>query len=188
MGKLFFILGGARSGKSVYAQTLAQQRAGDDVLFVATLRETNLIAQDVEMQQRIAKHRAVRPSSWCTLVVGDDPCAEIQTALHTQPAQVVLLDCLAMLISGALFMGEAVPIAQLDAEDRAENLANALASTCAQSDADWIVVSNEVGLSIVPDNAMARAYRDALGRANQRMAGHADEVYFLVAGLPQRFK
>ena len=176
MSKLTFILGGARSGKSAYAQSLAQQSAGDAVLYVATLRETVEITQDAEMQQRIAKHRAVRPAGWRTLVVGDDPSTEITAALQTQPAKVVLLDCLAVL-SAALFMDEAVP---LDAEDRA--------STCARSEADWIVVSNEVGLSVVPDNAVARAYRDALGRANQRMAAHADEVYFLVAGLVQRFK
>jgi len=188
MGKLFFILGGARSGKSAYAQALALQRAGDDVLYVATLRETETISQDAEMQQRIAKHRATRPSTWRTWVVGDDPSAEIQAALHAQPAQVVLLDCLAMLVSGALFMDETVPIAQLDAEERAGQLADALIASQQHSSSDWIVVSNEVGLSVVPENAMARAYRDALGRANQRMAAHADEVYFLIAGLAQVLK
>jgi adenosylcobinamide kinase / adenosylcobinamide-phosphate guanylyltransferase len=147
MGKLTFILGGARSGKSAYAQQLALRAAGDAVLYVATLRETTEVAQDAEMQQRIAKHRATRPGSWRTLVIGDDPSAEIQAALHAQPPQVLLLDCLAMLVSGALFMHETVPT---DAENR--------------------------------------AYRDALGRANQRIAAHADAVYFLVAGLPQRFK
>ncbi len=188
MTKLTFILGGARSGKSAYAQQLALRAAGDAVLYVATLRETAEVAQDAEMQQRIAKHRAIRPGHWRTLVVGDDPSAEIQAALHAQPAQVLLLDCLAMLISGALFMDETVPIAQLDAEDRAEQLADSLIALQHDSNADWIMVSNEVGLSVVPDNALARAYRDALGRANQRLAAHANEVYFLVAGLAQRLK
>jgi adenosylcobinamide kinase/adenosylcobinamide-phosphate guanylyltransferase len=185
MSRFTFILGGARSGKSAYAQTLAGQRAGDDVLYVATLRETAEVAHDIEMQQRIAKHRASRPSTWRTLVVGDDPCPEINTALQVTPAKLVLLDCLAMLVSGRLFMDEAMPT---DAEDRASQLAESLIALQHHSNIDWIVVSNEVGLSVVPDNAFARAYRDALGRANQRIAAHADEVYFLVAGLPQVLK
>ncbi|NJM39588.1 MAG: bifunctional adenosylcobinamide kinase/adenosylcobinamide-phosphate guanylyltransferase [Anaerolineae bacterium] len=185
MTKLTFILGGARSGKSAYAQTLAGQRVGDDVLYVATLRETAEVASDIEMQQRIAKHRAARPSTWRTLVVGDDPCAEMNHALQAAPAKLVLLDCLAMLVSGTLFMGDTVPT---DAEDCASQLVESLVALQHHSNIDWIVVSNEVGLSVVPDNALARAYRDALGRANQRIAAHADEVYFLVAGLPQRFK
>jgi adenosylcobinamide kinase / adenosylcobinamide-phosphate guanylyltransferase len=188
MGKLTFILGGARSGKSAYAQQLALRAAGDDVLYVATLRETPEVAQDAEMQRRIAKHRATRPSHWRTLVIGNDPSTEIQTALRTHPAQMVLLDCLAMLVSGALFMDDTAPIAQLDAEEQASQLADSLIALQHHSNSDWIVVSNEVGLSVVPDNALARAYRDALGRANQRLAAHADAVFFLVAGLPQRLK
>jgi adenosylcobinamide kinase/adenosylcobinamide-phosphate guanylyltransferase len=90
-----------------------------------------------------------------------------------------------MLVSGALFMNEALPP---DIEDRAAQLADSLTALQHHSKAPWIIVSNEVGLSVVPDNALARAYRDALGRANQHIAAHADEVYFLLAGLAQRLK
>lgn len=97
----------------------------------------------------------------------------------------VLLDCLSMLISGALFMSETIPD---NVEDRAVDVVDALLDAYRAGGRDWIVVSNEVGLSVVPENAWARAYRDALGRANQRVAQFADEAYFVVAGLPMRLK
>ncbi len=201
MSSLTFILGGARSGKSRLAQSLAIARAGDAVLYVATLRETPEISADAEMQARIARHRAQRPAAWQTIVAGDDPGADILSALHTAQAarsasdtaskaphpkfKAVLLDCLSMLISGALFMSETIPD---NAEDRAVDVADALLAAYRAGGCDWIVVSNEVGLSVVPENAWARAYRDALGRANQRVAQLADEVYFVAAGLPMRLK
>lgn len=201
MPGLTFILGGARSGKSRLAQSLAIERAGDAVLYVATLRETPEVAADAEMQARIARHRAQRPAAWRTLVAGDTPGRDILRALqstraddsagHTRPEiqtpkpTIVLLDCLSMLISGALFMGETIPAG---VEDRAVDVADALLDAWRAGGCDWIVVSNEVGLSVVPENAWARAYRDALGRANQRVAQFADEAYFVAAGLPLRLK
>ncbi len=185
MSSLTFILGGARSGKSRLAQSLAITRAGDAVLYVATLRETPEVAADAEMQARIARHRAQRPAAWRTLVAGDDPATDILRALHDPNLNMVLLDCLSMLISGALFMSETIPD---QVEDRAVDTADALLDAYRASGRDWIVVSNEVGLSVVPENAYARAYRDALGRANQRVAEFADEVYFVAAGLPLRLK
>lgn len=201
MPGLTFILGGARSGKSRLAQSLAIERAGDAVLYVATLRETPEVAADAEMQARIARHRAQRPAAWRTLVAGDTPGRDILRALqstqtddsagHSGPKipnpkpRIVLLDCLSMLISGALFMGEAIPA---NVEDRAVDVADALLDAWRAGGCDWIVVSNEVGLSVVPENAWARAYRDALGRANQRVAQFADEAYFVAAGLPLRLK
>ncbi len=201
MSSLTFILGGARSGKSRLAQSLALARAGDAVLYVATLRETPEVSADAEMQARIARHRAQRPAAWQTIVAGDDPGADILRALHSPQTarsasdtaskaphpkfKVVLLDCLSMLISGALFMSETIPD---DAEDRAVDVADALLDAYRAGGCDWIVVSNEVGMSVVPENAYARAYRDALGRANQRVAQFADEAYFVAAGLPMRLK
>ncbi|MGQ9890116.1 MAG: bifunctional adenosylcobinamide kinase/adenosylcobinamide-phosphate guanylyltransferase [Aggregatilineales bacterium] len=201
MSSLTFILGGARSGKSRLAQSLAFERAGDAVLYVATLRETPEISADAEMQARIARHRAQRPATWQTVVAGDDPSADILRALHSPQAarsandtesripnpksKMVLLDCLSMLISGALFMSETIPD---NVEDRAVDVVDALLAAYRAGGCDWIVVSNEVGLSVVPENAYARAYRDALGRANQRVAQFADEAYFVVAGLPMRLK
>lgn len=201
MSSLTFILGGARSGKSRLAQSLAIERAGDAVLYVATLRETPEVSADAEMQARIARHRAQRPATWQTIVAGDDAGADILRALHSPqaarspgdtesniqppPSRLVLLDCLSMLISGALFMSETIPD---NAEDRAVDVVDALLDAYHAGGCDWIVVSNETGLSVVPENAYARAYRDALGRANQRIAQFADEAYFVVAGLPLRLK
>ena len=191
MTTLTFILGGARSGKSRLAQTLAHERAGDHVLYVATLRETPEVTQDAEMQARIARHRAQRPATWRTVIAGDDPGSDILRALDNQSeipnpeSKIVLLDCLSMLISGMLFMTDEIPA---DAEDRAVKVVDALVEAYRAGGCDWIVVSNEVGLSVVPENAYARAYRDALGRANQRVAQFADEAYFVAAGLPLRLK
>lgn len=194
MGKLTFILGGARSGKSALAQRLAGERArerageraGERVLYIATLRETAEVQADAEMQTRIARHRTHRPAAWQTLVLGDDPMRDIAAALRTSDHKpLVLLDCLSMLISGQLFMSEALP---MNAEDDALSLAQSLAQLQRESATDWIVVSNEVGLSVVPESAIGRLYRDALGRANQAMATAADEVFWVVAGLVQPLK
>ncbi len=184
---LTFIIGSARSGKSALAQQLANMRGGEGVLFVATLRETIETLADAESVARIARHRADRPATWRTLVVGDHPSKEIEKMLEIHPARAVLLDCLSLLISGALFMGESVPA---DAESQAERVAHELLSVYRAGSAvcDWIVVSNEVGMSVVPDSAIARAYRDALGRANQTIARAADEAWLTVAGLSTRMK
>ncbi|MCS7061330.1 MAG: bifunctional adenosylcobinamide kinase/adenosylcobinamide-phosphate guanylyltransferase [Anaerolineae bacterium] len=189
MSNLTFILGGARSGKSRLAQSLAIDRAGDAVLYVATLRETAEITGDAEMQARIARHRAQRPAEWKTIVAGDDAGGDILRAMRTPSnlavPRLVLLDCLSMLISGTLFMSASTPP---DVEDRAVEIVDGLLTAYHAAGCDWIIVSNEVGLSVVPENAVARAYRDALGRANQHLARYADDVYFMVAGLPLRLK
>jgi len=186
MGKLTFILGGARSGKSALAQRLASERAGEHVLYIATLRETAEVQADAEMQTRITRHRANRPAAWQTLVLGEEPIRDIADALNPSADKpLVLLDCLSMFISGQLFMSEALP---MNAEDDALMLAGSLVQLQRESATDWIVVSNEVGLSVVPESAIGRLYRDALGRANQVMAGAADEVYWVVAGLVQQLK
>lgn len=184
MSGVAFVLGGARSGKSAFAQTLARERGGDLVLFVATLRETNAVRADPEMQRRLARHRAERPAAWQTVVLEDGPAA-LLPALQDSRARCVLLDCLSLYISGRLFMGEDLPP---DPEDAAARATQALLEVVRATARPWVIVSNEVGLSVAPDNAAGRAYRDALGRANQLVAGAADEVYLLVAGLPLRLK
>lgn len=181
---LTFITGGARSGKSAFAQRLAHTRAGDAVLFVATLRESEAVLQDGEMRQRIARHQSSRPQSWGTLVLGDDLSA-IAHAVHEHQARCVLLDCVSLYISGVLFMDSALPS---QPEDAASDAAQRLLDELRAIGADAIVVSNEVGMGVVPDNAWARAYRDALGRANQLLAAAADEAYMLVSGLPLKLK
>jgi adenosyl cobinamide kinase/adenosyl cobinamide phosphate guanylyltransferase len=181
---LTFVLGGARSGKSGFSQKLAITRGGDAVLFVATLRETETVRRDREMQMRVARHQASRPQAWPTLVLDDD-VGKIDDTIRAHRVQNVLLDCLSLYISGVVFMQPELPDSPEDAAARATNT---LLAAMRATEAAWIVVSNEAGMGIVPDNAWGRAYRDALGRANQIMAAAADEVYFVVAGLPMKVK
>ncbi len=181
MGKeLILILGGARSGKSSYAEKLALELAGPDVLYIATAQ-----AFDDEMRARIAAHRAARPAGWRTLEAPSLLPAPLAEAIG--PARGVLLDCLTLLASNAvLALGDA-PSAQ-EAEAAVDAEVSALLAAWRDGAATWIVVSNEVGLGLVPPYPLGRAYRDALGRAHQRLAAAADRVLFMVAGLPLRVK
>lgn len=176
-----FILGGARSGKSSYAETLAAER-GERILYVATAQ-----AWDEEMTLRIANHRAQRPAAWQTL---EAPCAvgqAIGNNLSSYKPDLILLDCLTLLASNIII---ALPenATELEASAALQVEVDVLLAAYTQSDAAWIVVSNEVGLGIVPAYRLGRVYRDALGRANQRIAAVADEVFFMVAGLPMMVK
>jgi adenosylcobinamide kinase / adenosylcobinamide-phosphate guanylyltransferase len=179
MKTLTLILGGARSGKSSFAQKLAGSLKGS-VVYVATAT-----AGDEEMKNRIAVHRAERPESWGTL---EAPQQVGQSILKLDPRpDTILIDCMTLLVSNAI-------LAQEDAEN--EMLAQAavkselemLVSAYSRMDSNWIVVSNEVGLGLVPEYRLGRIYRDCLGRTNQELARIADTVLFLVAGIPMAFK
>ncbi len=177
--QLTLILGGARSGKSSYAEQLAA--AHDEVLYAATAE-----AWDDEMRARIAAHRAQRPPAWRTVEAPRQIGAAIAAAL-TPATTCVLVDCITLLASNAILAlpegsDDVVASAALNAEiDR-------LLEVYARSNAAWLLVSNEVGLGIVPAYPLGRVYRDALGRANQRLAAAADRVLFMVAGLPLTVK
>ena len=182
-GRLTLILGGARSGKSSYAEALAAERDGP-VLYVATAE-----AFDDEMRARIAGHKAQRPAHWRTLEAPRHPGPAIADAFGAQDggAAVILLDCLTLLANNVLLelpedAGEAEAGAALLAE------VDELLAAREAADADWIIVSNEVGLGIVPAYPLGRLYRDALGRANQRVAAVADRVVLMVAGIPLAVK
>jgi adenosylcobinamide kinase / adenosylcobinamide-phosphate guanylyltransferase len=176
--ELILILGGARSGKSSHAQRMALDLGGPDVLFVATAE-----AYDDEMRVRIAAHQAERPVGWRTIEAPRRVAEQIAPAA----ASVVLVDCLTLLASNALLSaGEDATPQQAEAAVLDE--VDGLLAACRASDATWIMVSNEVGLSLVPPYPLGRLYRDALGRANQRIAAAADRVLFMVAGLPLRVK
>ena len=179
--QLTLILGGARSGKSTHAEALAGAR-GHNVLYIATAQ-----AWDEEMALRIANHRAQRPATWYTVEAPRDVGQAVAAALQIHQPDVVLLDCLTLLASNIIIAlpetaneGEATAALQVEVD--------ALLAAYAQSNATWIIVSNEVGLGIVPAYPLGRVYRDALGRVNQRIASVADEVLFMVAGLPMVVK
>jgi adenosylcobinamide kinase/adenosylcobinamide-phosphate guanylyltransferase len=146
------------------------------VLFVATAE-----AGDADMAQRIARHRQERPAAWRTLETPRQVGHAI--ALHVHDATVVLVDCLTLLVSNTLLhCGESPDPGAAEAAVQAE--ISALVQVCQTNTAIYIVVSNEVGLGLVPDNPLGRLYRDLLGRANQSLAARAEAVYFMVAGLP----
>jgi len=172
------ILGGARSGKSAYAEELAVE-IGGRVLYVATAE-----IGDEEMAARIEKHRQLRPTHWQTLEAPRDVGARLAVAKPTPDA--ILLDCLTLLVSNIILAMEDQPEAVVEAAVQAE--LEALLAARAKLDAPLIVVSNEVGLGLVPPYPLGRLYRDILGRANQRLAARADKVLFMVAGLPMTLK
>lgn len=176
--QLTLVLGGARSGKSSYAEQLAGA-GGGNVLYLATAQ-----AWDEEMATRIANHRAQRPAHWQTVEAPLQVGAALTLALPTAPpGQVVLLDCLTLLASNVLI---SLPETSREAEATAALMieVDALLQVYHAHDLAWIIVSNEVGLGLVPPYPLGRLYRDALGRANQRLAQVADQVLFMVAGLP----
>lgn len=170
------ILGGARSGKSRYAQELAG-KLGRRVLYVATAE-----ALDDEMKARIEAHREARPSSWKTVEAARDVAAAI--ADDVVDADVVIIDCLTLLLSNVADEEAGVEVWEKRAADELDRLA-ALADRTA---AHFIVVSNEVGLGLVPAYPVGRSFRDVAGWANQMLARRAAEVYFMVAGIPLALK
>ena len=159
------ILGGARSGKSRFAQRQAEALPGQ-LVYIATAQ-----AFDAEMADRIARHRAVRGPRWRTV---DAPLALAAAIMaESRPDNVVLVDCLTLWASN-LLLGE---------QDVAAALSD-LTTAIAQAPGRVILVTNEVGLGIVPDNALARRFRDIAGDINQAMAACVDSAIFIAAGLP----
>ncbi|MCL4506239.1 MAG: bifunctional adenosylcobinamide kinase/adenosylcobinamide-phosphate guanylyltransferase [Chloroflexi bacterium] len=179
MAELIFILGGARSGKSTLAEQMAHERGGDDVLFVATAQ-----AFDDEMRERITAHQLSRPSAWRTL----EAPLQLAAALRSVPlAGAVVVDCITLLASNILLsLPDDASQAQVNQAVATE--IDAFIEVLKSSQSTWIVVSNEVGMGIVPAYRLGRFYRDALGMANQRLARAADRVLLMVAGLPWELK
>jgi adenosylcobinamide kinase/adenosylcobinamide-phosphate guanylyltransferase len=158
-----FLLGGARSGKSAMAERLAIE-SGDPVIFIATGEP-----RDDEMAARILRHREDRPAAWQTVEAPIDLLAAIRS---TSGGDFLVVDCLTLWVSNLLERG-------MDAADinvAAEGVAQEL------SQRQGVVVSNEVGLGLVPANALARAFRDVLGSVNVTFAGAADRAVLMVAG------
>jgi adenosylcobinamide kinase/adenosylcobinamide-phosphate guanylyltransferase len=182
---LTLILGGARSGKSDLALRLAAA-SNRDVLFVATME-----GRDAETRARIDAHRAARPAAWRTVEAPHDPLATIER--EAPRAGFVLLDCLTLWVSNLLLerLGDAAEIdpAQGDAAvAQIRSASAALAGWARAYDGDVAVVSNEVGLGVVPAYPLGRWYRDALGAANRSLAAQAGRVYWLTAGLALELK
>jgi adenosylcobinamide kinase/adenosylcobinamide-phosphate guanylyltransferase len=170
--KTYFITGGARSGKSAFAERLASGLAGKRA-YLATAQ-----ALDPEMAARIEKHRKDRDHAWETY---EEPLAvaELLKKLSSR-YEVLLLDCLTLWLSNVM--------AHSDGDDVVSFRSDELVAAIKDFNGVCIVVSNEVGLGIVPDNPLARKFRDFAGILNQRVALAADEVYFTAAGIPVKIK
>lgn len=167
MRRVSLVLGGARSGKSRFAESLASRTPGPR-RYIATAE-----AFDDEMRERISLHRHQRGDGWDTV----EAPLDLAAALAAPGTGFVLVDCITIWLNNLIC--------------HERDVAAAVAGLCAvlpDIAADVVLVSNEVGLGIVPDNALARRFRDAQGLANQRLAAAADEVYFIAAGLPLRLK
>ena len=197
--RLVLVLGGARGGKSTFAERLAARRADDGRVTYLATSQTN----DQEMAARVAAHRAARPAAWVTLECPLDVAAAVRGAGASGP--VFLLDCVTFWVSNLMFsagdLGGTVPeglgnfdkafIPREVEEAVAARIGGALDELLAalrETGSTMIAVSNEVGLGVVPEYPIARLYRDELGRANRRLAEAAGEVYLLVAGIPLEIK
>ena len=164
------VLGGARSGKTAFAEGLAM-RSGSKPVYLATAE-----ALDAEMRERVASHQRGRGERFATI---EEPIALSDALLvAAREHDVILVDCLTLWITNLLIANQDVAMAVSE-----------LGATLVQlKTARVIMVSNEVGLGIVPDNAMARTFRDLAGSAHQRLAEVCDDVYFIIAGLPMTLK
>jgi adenosylcobinamide kinase/adenosylcobinamide-phosphate guanylyltransferase len=170
--KIYFITGGARSGKSAFAEKLALELAGRRA-YIATAQ-----ALDEEMVVRIAKHRQNRGKSWDTY---EEPLAVAELLRKLSGRyEVALLDCLTLWLSNVM--------AHTDGDGAVLSRSEDLVKAIREFGGACIVVSNEVGLGIVPDNPLARKFRDLAGMLNQKVAQAADEVYFTAAGIPVKIK
>jgi adenosylcobinamide kinase/adenosylcobinamide-phosphate guanylyltransferase len=173
MSKIVLFTGGARSGKSTRAEQYAA-RLSQTVVYLATAQ-----AGDDEMRERITRHQDRRPASWTT---HEAPMAVAATLATLETGAVVLLDCLSLLVSNLLLAAEQQP------EPAIEREIAAIVAAAGARDLTLLVVTNEVGMGIVPAYPLGRSYRDLLGRANQQVAAVAEEVYMVICGIPVELK
>ena len=185
MAKLILITGGARSGKSTYAETIAS-KAGTDVLYIATA-----LPIDTEMKERIAKHREHRPSQWQTIEAYRDLDKIILNNIPGKSA--VLLDCVTVMLNNLLFdtgtdweSADYSIITKVEKDSREEF--QKLIICASQLDIPVILVTNELGMGLIPGNRLSRIFTDIHGRTNQLLAAAAQEVYLCVSGIPLQIK
>jgi len=179
MAKIILVTGGARSGKSSFAEKLAKT-AGKKIAYIATAE-----IWDAEMAERVDLHQRRRPAGWLTFEAPRQ--AETAIAEAAASAEVILFDCLTVYSSNCLLAQPDDAVAAVRREAVLEAL-DLLVTAARQVSGAVIFVTNEVGDGIVPDNALAREFRDVAGLVNQKVAQAADEVYWVVCGLPVEIK
>jgi len=186
MGKAILITGGARSGKSSYAEKLAKE-LGSSILYIATS-----IPFDEEMKNRVKKHRESRPSGWDTY----EGYRNLGRVISEKGGEYngILIDCITVMITNLLLEYPGIDRDNagfedfIDAEKAIREELEALLKGIRKSEANVIMVTNELGSGIVPENLLGRAFRDIAGRMNQYIAGQCDEVFLTVCGLPLKLK
>ena len=180
MSRIILVTGGARSGKSTYAESLYAGK--NDVVYIATSR-----ADDAEMRERIKRHQQSRSQEWDTF----EGTYQLHNAIGS--GKHYLLDCLGVLTSNVMFdltknHDRISPESQTTVEEQVLAEIRQLIQAVKQINGTLVMVTNEVGYSVVPVNHLARVYRDILGRINQRIAALSDEVYLVACGLPLQLK
>lgn len=180
MARTILVTGGARSGKSAYAESIYQGE--HDVVYIATAKMTG-----DEMRDRIKNHQLARPQTWKTFEGTYNLHEAISEAKH------YLLDCITILTSNIMFdMAkdcEKIPLdIQKSVEKKILSELKLLIQCVRQIEGTLVMVTNEVGYSVVPENHIARVYRDIVGRVNQHVASLCDEVYLVACGIPLRLK
>jgi adenosylcobinamide kinase/adenosylcobinamide-phosphate guanylyltransferase len=196
MGKIYFLLGGARSGKSQYSEELAAS-ISKDVGYLAT---AEII--DEEMEKRIEFHRQRRPGSWLTFEIDKDEfnIEKIEEIIDAaaQKLDVLLIDCITILLFRLIYKSELDDLEVMDnrlereMEKKVEKFFDRVIAVLKNASSSYnlniIIVSNEVGLGVVPPYPFGRVFRDMLGLINKKIAGISDEVYFFISGLNLRMK
>ncbi len=181
MGKIVLITGGARSGKSKFAENYVAS-TGKDIAYIATSQ-----IFDDEMAYRVKLHRQRRPANWQTFEAPFNAHEAIQEAFNEHDT--ILFDCLTLYLSNYLCQEEAQNLSLDDLSDNVSMLMNELISAVRSvTNKTCVFVTNEVGAGIVPENELARKYRDLAGLCNQQIAKTADEVYLVVSGIPLQIK
>lgn len=185
MSKMILVTGGARSGKSSYAETLCRQQ-NNQTAYIATS-----IPFDEAMQERVRKHRQMRPSEWTTYEIYEDVGATIPEIAEGHGT--VILDCVTLMVNNLMFKQDLdydrlseKEIDRLEEGIREEFIK--LLEAIRQTELYFVIVTNEIGLAPVAANRLTRIYTDIIGRINQLIAKASDEVYFVVSGIPMKIK
>src|SRR6056297_329961 len=177
---LTLVLGGARSGKSSFAEKLAQKIGGDEVIYLATAE-----ANDEEMKKRIEHHQNKRNKEWKTI---EEPLALGEVLSSISAGEVVLIDCITIFLTNLLFLNSNKD-EKINYDEKEDIIMNKIKKLVkAANNKKVILVSNEIGMGVVHSSKLGREFRDIAGRANQYLAKKADEVYITIAGLPVELK
>ncbi len=181
---LIFILGGVRSGKSKYAGEIADEISKNEnkkVIYIATYRNDG---KDAEMTERIEKHKKHRPNDWTAVELGK--ISDVGLKIKEIRDAIIIIDCMTLLVSNFLFEVKNADEDKITKE--IEKMLKEIREGIKKNNNTVIIISNEVGQGVIPANKISRKYADLLGRANQLIAKHSAQFYFMFAGIPNKIK